>query len=418
MSLARTRRWLIVVALAFSSHLASAQSQFKVLYGFGSGNSGGGLQSKLSVDKQGNLYGTTYGGGSHKGGVVFELTPEQNGLWGETVLYDFPAYLNDGAAPNGGPILDSLGNLYGMTTDGGQYHCGVVYELTPAMGTWNETIIYPFCSHPNDVFGPFDNLTLDARGSLYGAARDTFELSRGPEGSWAESILHYFNGENGDGESATAAVILDKNGNIYGTTLGGGGSRLCPVDDGCGTVYELSPVANDPQVDWNRRILYAFGQDSGDGQFPGVDAQLAMDEAGNIFGTTVQGGPNICGEVNCGIVFELSRNSTGRWIKRTIYSFMSGAGGYGPEGGVVIDKAGNLFGTAGAGGSPNCGCGVIYRLSRAQNGGWQYTVLHTFVGSDGAFPSANMIFDSEGNLYGSTETAGPAGYGVVFELTP
>jgi len=138
-----------------------------------------------------------------------------------------------------------------------------------------------------------------------------------------------------------------------------------------------------------------------------------MDSSGSLYGTT-SGGGAFTSQCSCGTVFKITPGSNGKWKETILHSFTLGAGGEGPSAGVVMDNAGNLYGTTSAGGS-SCGCGLIYKLAPGSNGKWTYTVLHRFTGADGAGPNANLILDSNGNLYGTTTTGGA---GVAFELTP
>ena len=143
-----------------------------------------------------------------------------------------------------------------------------------------------------------------------------------------------------------------------------------------------------------------------------------MDNRGNLYGTTSQGGRYVC-YAGCGTVFKLAPippDFGDQWHETILYNFMKDAGGNGPGGGVVLDKSGNLYGTTVYGGSPQCGCGVVYKLSPQPDGTWQYAVLHTFVGSDGAQPDANLTIGPDGNLYGTTATGGTGGAGVVFQI--
>jgi uncharacterized repeat protein (TIGR03803 family) len=142
-----------------------------------------------------------------------------------------------------------------------------------------------------------------------------------------------------------------------------------------------------------------------------------MDGKGNLYGATSQGGSNICVDVGCGTIFRLTHVASttgGAWIETILYNFVGGSTGSGPGGGVIIDDAGNLYGTTVYGGSPQCQCGVVYMLS--PNGGWTYTVLHTFIGSDGAIPDANLTIGPDGNLYGTTAAGGSGGAGGVFQI--
>ena len=244
---------------------------------------------------------------------------------------------------------------------------------------------------------------IDKAGNLYGTGGSAYKLSPGSNG-WKLSILHEFTCENGDGCDPYAGPIMGAAGNLYGTTAYGGGSSRC--GEGCGTVYELSPQAHGR---WKETILHRF-QASWDGSYPSLGA-LVLDSKGNLYGTADGGNSGHGG------ILRMSPTSDGHWKETVLYNILGGANGDHPGAGVVRDKAGNLYGTTIAGGF-GCDCGVVYKLPPGQNGKWTYTVLHTFVGSDGAQPDANLILDDKGNLYGTTATGGPGGYGVAFELTP
>ena len=246
---------------------------------------------------------------------------------------------------------------------------------------------------------------MDNAGNLYGTGGSAYELSPGPKG-WKLIILHEFKGKHGDGSDPYAGLILDPAGNLYGTTAGGGSSRC---GGGCGTAYQLTPSSGGK---WKETILHRFNA-SNDGAFPGLGA-LVLDGAGNLYGTTSVGGAT-----GYGTVFRLAPSGNGHWTETILYDIPGGASGAEPGAGVVMDRAGKLFGTTTAGGDPNCGCGVIFELAPSStNGKWTYTVLHRFTGYDGAQPDANLILDDKGNLYGTTATGGAGGYGVAFEITP
>ena len=404
---------LLFFIVALLSLNAFAQPAFKVLYAFGSGSDGGGLWGSVVFDPQGNVYGVTFGGGPNGGGTLFELSP-QNGQWTLTTLHSFPSSAGDGVAPYGGPVVDGIGNVYGTTSDGGIYgfHWGTVYEATPGPDGWNETIIHSF-GGPGDVAeGNWTGLTIDESGNLYGGSYAAFELSPSGNG-WDETILHSFDGQNGDGWAAKGAPIWDAQGNLYGSTWYGGGEPTCPANKGCGTVYQLQPGF----PNWKEHVIHRFGSFPSDGTVPGL-GPLTIDSQGNLYGVTSQGGANLCVDVGCGTIFKLTpvAASTGTvWIQTILYNFVNGSSGNGPGGNVIIDGAGNLYGTTGYGGSRQCGCGVVYELS-PKDGGWKYTVLHTFIGPDGDFPDANLTFGPDGNLYGTTAQGGTYGAGVVFEI--
>jgi uncharacterized repeat protein (TIGR03803 family) len=385
-------------------HGAWAAPKYEVLHAFGVGKDGAGLYGGLALDTSGNLYGTTSGGGAYGYGTVFELTPHANGRWVEVLLRSFKKNDPHGSEPQSTPTVDSSGNLYGTTIFGGAHGYGTVFELSPGTGNWKETILHSFGFNKRGCC-PWAGVTMDGAARLYGTASVAFELSPGSDG-WKEIVLHTFGDEGNDGYDPYAGLILDAAGNLYGTTQHGGGSKNC--DGGCGTVFELSPTSGGK---WKEHILHRFGS-SGDGAFPGVGA-LVLDSAGNVYGTTQIGGP-----AGYGTVFKLARTANGGWEETILHSFADDSNGGYVAAGVVFDPAGNLYGTTGGGGDPNCGCGVVYELSPGSDGKWTYKLLHTFIGSDGAGPGANLILDDKGNLYGTTVTGGAGGYGVAFELTP
>jgi len=315
---------------------------------------------------------------------------------------------NDGAMPLDGLIIDSDGDLCGTTEGGGGGGVyGTVFRLSPGSDGWNETVLHRFGQHDQDG-SPWGSVVMDQQGNIYGtAASAAFELTPGPKG-WKETILHNFTGRDGDGAAPFAGPIRDAAGNLYGTTqMGGGGG----CGGGCGTAWELSPPVGGAHV-WTEHILHAFGVTNGDGGFPGL-GQLAIDAQGNLYGTTGSGGP-----LRAGTVFELAlppSGISGEWKETILHGFGEDQNGYLPEGGVIFDNSGNLYGTTGTGGA---GCGVVFKLSLQNNDTWKYTLLHTFHQSDGCAPDANLTFGPDGKLYGTTSIGGAYGGGVVFQLTP
>jgi hypothetical protein len=296
----------------------------------------------------------------------------------EQVIYDFQGGA-DGAVPYGPLAMDSFGNLYGTTYGGGGtgcnggFGCGTVFELSPnGSGGWAKTILYSFQDNGQDGMGPFGNLAMDAAGNIYGA-----------------------------------------------TVIGGTGA----CSGGCGTVFELSPQ----QVGgWVETVLHSFQDNGQDGFSP--QGGVALDGAGNLYGTTVGGGPNSCFNFTCGTVFELSPNGSGGWTETIPHSFQKLHGdGFRPFAGVIMDATGNLYGTTTAG-AVDCypydqeGCGVVFRLSPQGDGTWTESLLYQFGGRDGFVPTGGLIFDAAGNLYGATSEGGTkcriTGCGVVFELRP
>ena len=402
----------LITATAFSLVALSlvttawAAPQYKVLHAFTGGTDGGGLWGSLVLDSRGNVYGTTISGGlKGKGGTAFKLSRQANGIWTKTVLYSFCSQpsCSDGGGPYAGLIFDALGNLYGTTESGGTHVYGTVFKLTPRADGWKEAVLHSFGFNSHGCC-PHAGVVMDNAGNLFGTASVALELSPGT-GGWKETVLHDFPNHQGDGSSPFAGLILDGAGNLYGTTEMGGTNTRC--GGGCGTLYQLQPTSGG----WRERILRDFGA-VGDGAYPGVGA-LILDSAGNLYGTTGGGGA-----AGYGTVFELTQGANGRWKETILYSFAGGAKGVEPTAGVVMDKAGILYGTTNAGGTTSCGCGVVYKLAPSAGGKWTYTVLHRFTGFDGAGPNANLVLDSNGNLYGTTTSGGAGGAGVVFEITP
>jgi uncharacterized repeat protein (TIGR03803 family) len=414
----------------------SCTSNGQVLYSFGSAPDGNYPAANLVFDDSGNLYGTTVQGGAFGYGTVFRLAPS-NGQWAETVLYSFcPQYQHcvDGANPYSGLVLDAAGNLYGTTFQGGAYGenggtaigDGVAFELSPHPdGTWTETVLHSF-GNGTDGTGPLAGLVFDNAGNLYGATDGggmtdlgvcpggcgtVFELSPGSNGQWTEKVLYEFCSQAncGDGAGPLGGVTLDSSGNLYGTTNLGG----TPAIHLYGTVFELTPSEGGQ---WVETVLYMFQGGSMDGSNP--DGGVILDKSGNLYGTT-QFGYEAKG-INNGIVFELARESGGQWKEIVLYGFCGStycADGSAPLAGLVFDKAGNLYGTTFSGGPFDWG--VVFELIPSKTGGWIYAVPYAFPGgADGFNPHAGVITDSAGNLYGVTYDGGTYGYGVVFEVAP
>lgn len=368
----------------------------KTLYNF-KVHDGDDPDAALVLDTVGNLYGTTALGGAHRFGAVFELSPNGAGGWNETVLYSFTGG-TDGSSPLCNLIFDTAGNLYGTAQKSGTYGFGTVFELSPnGAGAWNQTVLYSFTGG-TDGANPISGLTMDSSGNLYGAtfklgvkSGTIFELSPSG-GEWAESTIYQ--------ASALSAVIFDSTGNLYGTSAFGG-------TFGQGYVYELSP---NPHGGWTPTVLYNF-KASKDGHTP--DSALKFDAAGNLYGTTTLGGA-----YNKGAVFKLTRNLRRRWQERLLHSFQGEPNdGYYPEAGVVFDAAGNIFGTTDQGGANNY-FGTVFELTPQPTGIYKEKVLWNFAGTDGDVPSGGLILDKTGNLYGTAQSGGTRTAGVVFEVTP
>lgn len=407
---------LIAIAALASAPLGAsgvtrAHAGEKVVYAFRGGKKDGRVPGGgLVADSAGNLYGATEGGGTgancygHPGcGTLFKIA--KNGT--ETVLYSFQGG-NDGIGPLGPLLLDSSGNLYGITGGGGGagcggYGCGTVFKYTP---DGMETVLYAFQGGTDGQY-PQGSLIADGSGNLYGitfeggnyngseCAQDgcgtVFEVQ--PDGT--KTTLYSFQ-DGSDGAYPNTGLVADSSGNFYGVTGSGGDTACNPA--GCGTVFKLSP-------DGTETVFYAF-QGNGDGEFP--LGGVMIDAAGNLYGTTSFGGMG-CG---CGTVFEVSPGGA----ETVLYSFKAGSDGETPEAGLVMDQTGNLYGTTPEGGGNGCrkvGCGVVFEL--APNG--NETILQSFrEPSGGLRPAAALLLGKHGDLYGTTPQGGLRGNGVVFEL--
>jgi uncharacterized repeat protein (TIGR03803 family) len=418
---------MVMLTLILSSSVWP-QVTFKTLYKFKGGKDGNAPLAGLIFDQAGNLYGTTvYGGHANSGGAVFQLTPDQNGRWTESVLYSFCSLTNcaDGGAPQAGLIFDQAGNLFGTTIAGGLYGNGAVFQLTPNQnGGWTESALYSFCSLANCADGadPQAGLTFDQAGNLFGTTAGggahngsgtVFKLTPNQNGGWTESVLYRFCSlaNCADGASPFAGLIFDQAGNLYGTTGYGGAHGVYGVG---GTVFKLTPNQNGR---WTEHVLYSFCSRPGcvDGVQP--FAGLIFDQAGNLYGTTEYGGAAYSNNAS-GTVFKLIRNQNGGWTESVLYSFCSRLnctdGSY-PQAGLIFDQAGNLCGTNAGGGH---GYGTVFQLTPNQNGGWTEHVLHAFMDQPGALSAAGLILDQAGNLYGTTSGDGSTTFGSVFEITP
>lgn len=379
----------------------------------------------MSMDASGNLWTVdSFGGsgtcpeyGTSGCGTVVELTPV-SGSWKPKIVYSFRGG-NDGNRPSGNLVFDGLGNVYGGTVDGGSpaCRCGTIFKLTSISGGWKESVIYRFnkTKTHNDGMFPWAGVIIDTAGNLYGTTESggngcslscgtVFELSPAANDTWAETVLYNFKGDTvSDGQFPAAPLVLDGHGNLYGTTYWGGAvtQGQCELGGGgCGVVFELS---SNGSGDWTEAVIHGFESGNGDGFYP--QGGLVVDAAGNIYGTTSAGGPDTCvGRVSCGTVFQLSLSTGGAWTETLLHGFSDGEG-YSPEASLIFDTAGNLYGTTGSGGVYSAG--TAFELSPNSGGGWKESVLHSFGnGHDGQAPDAPLVLDTAGNLYGSTLSGG------------
>ena len=338
----------------------------------------------------------------------------------ERVLHTFNGP-GDGSQPFGDLIFDRAGNLYGTTSFGGAYTDGTVFELSPnGTGGFIYHLLYSFNPNIGDGVNPYGALVFDNAGNLYGTTYGggggkygtVFELSPQAGGVWTESIVHSFKPQQGDGRNPYAGLMIDGKGNLYGTTSQGGSGTTCG-SSGCGTVFELIPRGGGV---WTEKILHSFDGGTIDGESPVASVVL---HTGKLYGTTQVGGSG--GSVNSGTVFELAPDGSGGWTETILHSFTNGGvDGYNPDAAVVFDSAGNLYGTTNAGGAN--GYGTVFELSPNSGGSWTETVIHDFYsipGVDGVNPEwAGLTIDASGSLYGTTAGGGANANGVVYKLTP
>ena len=341
-----------------------------------------------------------------------------------TVLHTFPAFDGDGIYPYSPLWLDTRGNLYGTTFQGGDVGSGfgTVFKMTKS---GDDTILFNFNYYSGVGAFPTQPLLRTADGTIYGTALAgnggsgvVFKLS--PKGK--ETILYSFvGGQNSNPKIPSSGVVMDAAGNLYGATSSGGHS-VCHSEPYCGTIYKLDPKGK-------LTVLHSFTGGS-DGAAP--SGNLIMDKAGNLYGVTIFGGDSSCplliaGIPGCGVVFKM--DPAGK--ETVLYKFKGGKDGAAPTAGsgLLMDADGNLYGTTAYGGEfgqacevaegrDNYGCGTVFKL--ASDG--KFTLLHEFRndGSEGVTPNGGLVSDPSGNLYGtnSEESLVEGIGGTVFKLSP
>ena len=385
----------------------SMQGQtLQVIHNFSGMGDGNIPESGLTMDADGHFYGTTAYGGTNNCGVVFSLTHVASG-WILKPIHSFTDS-PDGCVPYGRVVIGPDGTLYGTTNGGGGARWGTVFHLWPpsnagssAVTAWNESVLYSFASG-DDGASPEGDLTLDPAGSIYGTTTRGGSYGQGvvylltlSDGRWTETPICATVGVPRGG------VIFDRAGHLYGVGNGGG-------QYGAGEIYRLS--RSEPS--WTKRTLYSFPGLPGTGYQP--EGGLIMDSSGILYGTTAGGGTG-----GGGTVFELAPTVPG-WYFNSLYDLVGP--GAGPVEKLAMGPDGSLYGTTEDDGA--YGKGSVFKL-KPMNGGWTYTTLHDFTGgSDGGYPISGIVIDSAGNLYG-TAYAGGTGQGcyagacgVVWEITP
>jgi uncharacterized repeat protein (TIGR03803 family) len=352
---------LSVVSMMFGSASflpASAQTS-TTLHTFTGSPDGEHPFGGLVGDAKGNFYGTTQAGGTTGNGTIFELSPPATGGgdWTETVIWNFAGGMG-GGTPSYQLVMDVKGNLYGEVQSGGNAFCscGGVFVLVPPKpsgGNWSERIIY----------APAAGGGISASDVFYGG------------------------------------LILDSSGAVYGTEFDGGVNSE-------GLAFKIAPLAGGG---FRETTLSNFGPTATDAMQPW--GPLTLDSSGNLYGLSLLGGAS-----GNGTAYKLTppAGGSGTWSNTVLYSFPGGSGGCQPEGNLILDKAGKLYGqTTSCGGTANRG--VIFRLTPpAGSGSWTESVLHTFSSTDGGGLYPSLSLNAKANIfYGTSFYAG-----VVFELKP
>jgi uncharacterized repeat protein (TIGR03803 family) len=400
-------RVVTIFAIATIVVSAASASSTEIIYSFAGGNDGEYLDTDLVMDSAGNIYGTSVQGGAFGGGTVFQLSPSGVG-WTHSVLYSFTGG-KDGGEPYKGVTLDAEGNLYGTAVTGGggscEGGCGVVFKLTSSGGSWTQTVIHYFTGG-NDGSGPGSGLTFDHHGFLYGMTPTG--------GAYGLGVIYQLRAQ------ANGTWRLNLIHTFTGGEDGSSGSAGRLIVDRAGSLYGVTTVGGangkgvafqitHSQAGWTLLPLYAF-KDQPDGALP--YGGLIFDRAGNLYGTTYYAGVH-----DVGTVYKLA-HVNGSWTETVLYNFKGGTDGSSPISTLVSDAAGNLYGTTSDGGT-QCACGVIFKLARGGNGSWIESVPYRFPGAPNAGFSYNgMVADSAGNFYGATTHGGPTNDGTIYKFTP
>lgn len=391
-----------------------------VLHGFTGGLDGGSPNGPLIVDASGNLYGTATTGGRYGYGVVFRFEPPAtpSNPWTERVLYNFLGGL-DGNIPSAALVMDASGNLYGTTPGGGRFNGGEVYRLSPPHqkgGVWRQSVLYSFDRRRGDG-SPASALALDGAGYLYGSCDNggaggrgfIYRLTPNADGKpWNRDVLYTFAPCSVCGVPSNGMTLRGEI--LYGFTT-------FQVVGNPDVAFSLAPPPKRGGA-WTFSDLHDFGG-PGDGDIP-VSVPL-FDAAGNLYGTTESGGIGQCQGGGCGTVFELSPPTQhgGAWTETLLYTFTGGADGGASLSSLVADVAGNLYGTTVDGGAR--ARGTAFELMRASGGAWSERVVHSFAGGlDGEYPQSGMTFGKDGALYGTTAFGGLAprrqGFGSLYRI--
>ncbi len=386
----------VVLGLAAAA-LPAAAATFSSLYSFKDACCG--YPRGRLLFRNGHLFGTgAGGGGAGNYGQVFELT-NSGGSWRGTSPLIFDN--TNGAIPTAGLISEPGGFLFGTTSLGDANGSGNVFILYKSGGSWIHRTIWAFPGARGDGQNPVCDLIKDSSGNLYGTTvyggaggqGTVFELTQ-KLGTWTETVLYSFGGS--DGAYPLAGLFMDGSGILYGTTQSGGAY-------GNGTVFELTKSGGV----WSETVLHSFGNGT-DGTIP--QSVLIGNPKGALYGTTVYGGT-----YNVGTVFEVFK-SGGVWKEKILHAFTGGTDGGLPAAGLASSRTGTLYGTTFTGGTYDLGS--VFEL--AESGGvWSETELYGFTsGSDGASPEGQVILDKSGALYGTASFGGASDYGTIWKVVP
>lgn len=418
----------IVYALTPPTNGATAWSE-TILYNFAGSPDGSFPNGGLARDGNGILYGVTFGGGTSGWGAVFSLTPPASGqtAWSETVLYSFSGGA-DGGSPDNTPVLGSDGTVYG-TNNFNSLGYGTVFALTPpapGQSAWTEATLVNFdWTNGASPIG----LTLNPGGALIGTTHDggtqegdggiVFKLTPPKESAsaWGYNILYRFPYTRNDAQYPNGALLRETDGTLFGGTSSGGTHNH-------GAVFKLSPPAAG-ETAWHETVIHSFNGANG------AEAIGPLLEGKNrvLYGVTTAGGPFGTSIGGYGTVYMLTppTGGNGPWMEKILYGFtgVANADGAFPQGSLIADASGALYGTTSQGGIATStdqeGNGTVYKLTPPVNGqgAWTTTIIYRFTGSpDGSQPHATLLLGKNGELYGTTYTGGAAGEGTIFELTP
>ena len=404
------RNALLITTLVALSVIANAQTE-NLLYTF-SETTNFWPQGALLEDGSGNLYGTTRGGGTYGVGAVMELSPPavSGGAWTMTTLYSFVPYGGTGYVPVSDLVKDQAGAFYGTTYSGGDpvCNCGVVYKLTPPAvkgGTWTESVLHSFTG--NDIDGRLPgatSLTLTTKGTVYGVTArggtwdsgTLYQLTTTNGKTYTETMLYSF-GDLADGSTPSGSILLDSKGNLYGVTSYGGAF-------GQGILYKFVPPANGKLG--VESILYSFGGSTTTGSYP--NGNLVFDSGGDIYGVT-NGGGDATGD---GVVYMLAPTKS-TWTESIIFSFAKSTG-TNPVAGLTWNHATNtLYGTTSSQNGLTSGDGTVFKLSppAVKGGAWTEKTEFEFTYKvSGGYPTGAVTLDSKtGDLYGTAINGGIEG---------